>query len=70
MNDYCVKGNSAVSRKHATIINRDDEFYLIDCKSTNGTFLNNDRLQEGEEALLEDGDKIMLADEEFEIEIR
>lgn len=70
VNDYCVTGNSAVSRKHAMIINRDDEFYLLDCKSTNGTFLNDSRLQEGEEVLLEDGDKIVLADEEFEIEIR
>jgi len=70
VNDYCIKGNSAVSRKHATIISRDDEFYLLDCKSTNGTFLNDSRLQEGEETLLEDGDKIVLADEEFEIEIR
>ena len=68
--DYCVVGNTAVSRKHATILKRDDEFYLIDCKSTNGTFLNETRLQEGEEALLTDGDKITLADEEFEIEIR
>ena len=68
--DYCVVGNTAVSRKHATILKRDDEFYLYDCKSTNGTFLNDVRLEEGEEALLQDGDKFVLADEEFEIEIR
>lgn len=70
VNDYCMKDNSAVSRKHATIVHRDDAFYLLDCESTNGTFLNDKRIQSGEEMLLEDGDKIVLADEEFEIEIR
>lgn len=68
-NEYCISGNSAVSRRHAVIIKRGNAYYLKDTKSTNGTFLNGKRLEAEEEALLSDGDEFVLADEVFTVEI-
>lgn len=68
-NNYCIHGNSAVSRKHAVITKRGSDYYLADTESTNGTFLNGRKLEEKEEALLQDGDELVLADEMFVIEL-
>ena len=56
--DFRISGISDVSRIHAHILRKGEDFYLKDKESTNGTFLNDRRLLAGEEALLEDGDKI------------
>ena len=61
-NDYCITGNSAVSRKHAVISYNDDEYYLSDLGSTNGTLVNGERIDNGIEKKLMDGDEIVLAD--------
>lgn len=47
-----------VSRFHAEIESRDDDFYLIDLNSSNGTTLNGERVKG--EKLLQDGDVIVL----------
>ncbi len=47
-----------VSRFHAEIESRDDDFYLIDLNSSNGTTLNGERVKG--EKLLQDGDIIVL----------
>lgn len=36
--DYFVSDNTAVSRSHANIINKDNEFYIVDTNSTNHTY--------------------------------
>ena len=64
--DLHMEGNDAVSRIHAGIVCKDGRYYLIDRNSTNGTWLNGRRLEAGEEALLEPGDRIRLADEELD----
>lgn len=38
--DYFVSDNTAVSRSHANIINKDNEFYIVDTNSTNHTYVN------------------------------
>jgi len=49
-----------VSRKHSQIIIEENNlFTLVDLRSTNGTFINNDRISEKE---LTDGDKIQVGD--------
>ena len=63
--DYTVKGNSAVSRVHAIITNKDGVYSVKDNKSTNHTFVNGKILEEGESADLSNDSKIVLGDEEF-----
>jgi hypothetical protein len=50
-----------VSRFHCEIHKRGPHCYLIDLDSSNGTFLNNKRLQPGLAVKLRDGDKFSLA---------
>ena len=64
--DYFISDNSAISRSHANILNMDGKFYVIDTNSTNHTFLNGQMLQSNMETEIKHGDKIRLADEEFE----
>lgn len=63
--DYCIKGNSSISRSHAVIRQIDREFYLEDLQATNGTYHNDVRLQPSQSVKLSSGDRIKLADEEF-----
>ncbi|MGE3107470.1 MAG: FHA domain-containing protein [Phycisphaerales bacterium] len=51
-----------VSRKHCQVRHepKDDGYYLLDMKSSNGTYLNNRRMVS--EARLNDGDEIQLGD--------
>ena len=67
--DYCIKDNPAVSRTHATINTVNNEVFVQDCHSTNGTFVNNKRLEPGESEPIKDGDVIKIADEEFQYRI-
>ena len=46
-----------VSRRHALVVQRGDEIVLCDDRSTNGTWLNGERILE---AVLADGDLIQL----------
>ncbi len=63
--DYCIKGNSSISRSHAIIKQIDGEFYLEDLQATNGTYHNDVKLQPSQSVKLVSGDRIRLADEEF-----
>ena len=51
---------SGVSRNHAQLRREGNKLYLVDLKSSNGTFLNGQRLVPGKEQLLHDGDTIRL----------
>ena len=64
--DYFVSDNTAVSRSHANIINRDNEFYIVDTNSTNHTYVNGSMIQSNVETKIEHGTKIRLANEDFE----
>ena len=46
-----------VSRKHATLVQRDGEFYIEDGGSLNGTFVNRKRV---ESAKLDDDDEVQI----------
>lgn len=63
--DYCISDNSSVSRTHAEVVAKNGTFYLIDQKSTNGTYLNDVRLNPLQEMELKNGDKIRISDETF-----
>lgn len=68
--DYSVKGNGAVSRSHATITNKDGNYYIKDNKSTNHTYVNDKMVADGESELLTHDCKIVLGDEEFTFKLR
>jgi len=62
--DYIVVSESTISRRHALIEYKDYSFWIIDQGSSNGTFINNERIDN--EIRLKHGDKIRLHDYEFE----
>lgn len=64
--DYFVSDNTAVSRSHANIINKGNEFYIVDTNSTNHTYVNGSMIQSNVETKIEHGTKIRLANEDFE----
>ncbi len=63
--DYQVLDNSAISRKHASIIFRDNEYRIKDLDSTNHTFVNRRLIRSPEEIRLEPGASVLLANEMF-----
>jgi EAL domain-containing protein (putative c-di-GMP-specific phosphodiesterase class I) len=54
--------STRVSRQHAAIVRAGDIYRVRDLDSTNGTFVNGERI---EEATLNDGDILLIADIEF-----
>ena len=56
--------NSFVSRRHFQIRGHDGVYYISDLDSTNGTYLNGERLQPNAERRVKDGDRIGLAKDE------
>lgn len=67
--DCFVANNNAVSRIHADIITRNNCYFVKDENSTNGTYVNGNRLSPNEEVQVFDGDIITFANEEFEFHI-
>lgn len=65
VNDLVVTGNSAVSRQHARIFWEENEYYILDLGSANGTFVNSVQLDADIRKRLKDGDTVVLADERF-----
>ena len=64
--DYFVSDNAAVSRSHANIVEQNGKFYVVDTNSTNHTYVNGRMIQSNTEVLLSHGDRVRLANEEFE----
>ena len=56
--------NAFVSRRHCRITYRDDNYYVSDVGSRNGTFLNGTQLSEGDEAIINSGDVLELSGQE------
>jgi 3',5'-cyclic-nucleotide phosphodiesterase len=52
--------DARVSRKHARIFTQGGRYYLEDCHSTNGTFLNAFRLQAGAPCVLREGSNVQV----------
>lgn len=67
--DFNVNDNTAVGHRHADVVQRGEEFFIVDLRSTNHTYVNGVVVQPNVETLLHDGDRILLADEEFEFRI-
>lgn len=67
--DYCLTGNSAISRAHAVILHKGTEYDVSDKNATNGTFVNGEKVAAFQKTRLKDGDIIRLADEDFEFRL-
>ena len=61
--------DDTVSRVHARIEHRTDGFYVSDLYSTNGTLLNDKRLESGCAVLQKDGDVLRLGELQFRFRI-
>lgn len=61
-NDIILKDDQTVGREHAQIIFRNRKFWLYDLASTNGTYLNNKKIEKHD--LLE-GDEILIGEHKF-----
>lgn len=64
--DYFIGDNSAISRSHANIINREGKYFIVDTNSTNHTYINGVMIQSNVEMELAHGMNLRLANEEFE----
>lgn len=63
--DYHVGGNGAISKVHIIIYQREDGYYLKDNKTTNGTYLNGQRLDDNGEMKLSNDAMISIGGEDF-----
>jgi len=54
-----------VSRIHARLEREQEEIFLVDCRSTNGTWLNGSKLEAEQRCRLKPGDQIILAEKKF-----
>ena len=61
-----VLDDSTVSRYHARIDRTEDEFWITDLNSTNGTFLNGIRLLPYERVFLKRGDIVVISRKRYE----
>jgi len=66
--DYCIEKN-VVSRYHAKITKEEDRIYITDLNSTNGTYVNEEILQTYEKCEIKHGDRIALANLQYEFKL-
>lgn len=64
--DYCIGGDSSVSRVHCRLRQIGDEYYIEDLRSTNYTYVDGEQIPEYKPVYLQDGAKIRIADVDFE----
>lgn len=64
--DYCISDNPAISKSHADIIKKGNAYFLVDHHSLNATMLNGRKIPPKELMPLHIGDKIVLANEQFD----
>lgn len=69
MSDVAINFNSAIGRKHCTILRNASFFMIKDENSVNGTFVNNVKVVPGQIRRLDDGDVISLANTKFKVKI-
>jgi hypothetical protein len=62
--------NRMISRVHCCVDREGDQFAVTDLGSTNGTFVNGDKLQPNQPKKVKDGDMLRLANSIFQVVIR
>ena len=64
-NDYVVRDNSAVSRKHAEILIEGNHYFIVDKNSTNYTYVDGRVISPNQKVEIFSDTKIRLANEDF-----
>ncbi len=67
--DYFIADNSAISRSHANIIKKGEEYFIVDTNSTNHTYVNGVMINSNVETKLAHKTRLRLANEEFELNL-
>ncbi len=62
-------GDKSISRKHAEIVKDGEDYFLIDLKSGNGTYLNGKRIRSIEKHLLRSNDLIKIENYEISFQL-
>ena len=68
-NDYWVRDNNAVSRRHASILTRDGQYFIVDHRSTNRTYTDGHPIPAETEIEIYSGTSIRLGNEDFDFYI-
>ena len=66
--DLVIK-NNAVGKMHCEVIKSNNKYYIIDCNSKNGTYLNNSKINSGNSYELKNNDILKFANVEYLFEI-
>jgi hypothetical protein len=59
-----------VSRRHARILRRENEFFVEDLGSTNGTFINGEKISPFHTEPITDGDSLRLGNLQIEVHLQ
>ena len=63
--NFQICNDSRISREHFSIGKDEDNFVIIDLGSSNGTYLNDKKLEANSTVILKDGDKISAGHHNF-----
>lgn len=64
-----IDSTNVISREHCAIKLRNNNYYVLDLNSTNGTYLNGMRLKPNEEYMLKNNDKLTIVSLDYKIEL-
>lgn len=65
--DYVIRGNGNVSRKHVKVYKKGNTYFIHNYEPPNGTYIDGLRVKNFDDVKIEEGNVILLADEEFEV---
>lgn len=65
--DGVISFNKMISRIHCKVICKQDDYYIEDLQSANGTYINNVRLQPKVATRIKHGDVVRLANSNFQV---
>ena len=65
--DYCIEDNTAISRCHAIFYKIEDKYYVEDLNSTNGTYVDDEKITSNKKIPIRVGSRIKFANDEYEL---
>ena len=59
-----------ISRRHLQMDYEDGAYYVTDLNSTNGVYINENKIPEGERSIVENGDIIGIGQRRYRVEVQ